>query len=490
MPEASSDSPLRMQDIPRVPAYMAVFLTFIYAFEVPIPAAAILLIGAPLLLYLAATSRRDPTDLFLFALAYIPFTKQFQGDFGALLQGFNLTTILVGLLLLRAYSLSRATGTPFFPRHVVAKLIVLLVLLMVMGIGMSAITRGGGFVLSYALPNSKRWLDALLFFFVAYACARDRDVCKKALYVMIIVVILISLAGMKEHLDRWGRSSLDSARVAGVFEQPNNFAAFFAYYFPLVSAFILFHSRKRAMMLGGVALAAITTKVVFATMSRGSIVAYLAANALVVIRKKISWFVWGGILLAGLALMFPQILPESIIGRFSSTVQSEGSSSTMEGQLEESAAQRIIVWRTATAMLWENPLGYGFGSFPLLLPEYLSRYGERMLSITDAHNMYLLIAVEMGVPALVVFLLIWFVAFGVSVKVYRVSPDINVRILALGMQGCVVGAIIANQFGSRFYDTEVTAYFWALLGILVRASTFPTNAPSSPEPDTERRAHG
>jgi putative inorganic carbon (HCO3(-)) transporter len=188
--------------------------------------------------------------------------------------------------------------------------------------------------------------------------------------------------------------------------------------------------------------------------------------------------------------MFPQILPESIISRFSSTIQSDGPSSTMEGQLEGSAAQRIIVWRTATAMLWENPLGYGFGSFPLLLPEYLSKFGERMLSITDAHNMYLLIAVEMGVPALVVFLLIWFAAFGVSWKLYRVTSDINIRVLALGMQGCVVGALIANQFGSRFYDTEITAYFWVVLGMLVRASTFPTSAPTSPEPDTGRRAHG
>ncbi len=58
-------------------------------------------------------------------------------------------------------------------------------------------------------------------------------------------------------------------------------------------------------------------------------------------------------------------------------------------------------------MIKKHPfLGIGYGSFPYFIMEYSEIEVER-----DAHNTYLRIAAEMGIPALLIFLLLIILIF-------------------------------------------------------------------------------
>ncbi len=70
---------------------------------------------------------------------------------------------------------------------------------------------------------------------------------------------------------------------------------------------------------------------------------------------------------------------------------------------ETSNSQRIEIWKESLTSIKNNPMtGVGIGNFPVVLNQdiKLSKAGS------SAHNIYLQIAAEMGIPALIIFL--WF----------------------------------------------------------------------------------
>ena len=108
--------------------------------------------------------------------------------------------------------------------------------------------------------------------------------------------------------------------------------------------------------------------------------------------------------------------------------------------------------------------GIGYGAFPTFIP----RYTEGQIGEMDAHNSYLLIAAEMGIPTLLVFLLILVMAWAYSFWLYHHTTDLSIKAIALGVMAGLVGLVVANMFGSRMDDQAVSSYFWILCGLIMR----------------------
>lgn len=167
------------------------------------------------------------------------------------------------------------------------------------------------------------------------------------------------------------------------------------------------------------------------------------------------------------AILNPQWLPGGFQYAVSRTEKGgeiyEGA--LLEDRVDASAATRIEIWKGAVEMIKDNPVwGMGYGVFPYAIPAYVPNIGER-----DAHNTYLIIAAEMGIPVLVVFLLIIMVLFRNVFWLYTRVQDPFIKAVALGMLGGIAGMIVVNMFGSRLESEEVSAYFWILAGLIVRA---------------------
>ena len=126
----------------------------------------------------------------------------------------------------------------------------------------------------------------------------------------------------------------------------------------------------------------------------------------------------------------------------------------------------MIIWRGAVQMIKEHPLwGVGYGAFP----RFIRHYTEGKTGRIDAHNSYLLIAGEMGIPTLLVFLIVLFGIWRHTFWLYRHTNDKFFKAMALGFLGGLGGLLVANLFGSRMDAQHVTGYFWALAGLMMRA---------------------
>ena len=115
--------------------------------------------------------------------------------------------------------------------------------------------------------------------------------------------------------------------------------------------------------------------------------------------------------LALLLILYPSLVPGILAGRLGDTLHTlrEGADDKLVNplaadgpRLDKSAERRLKVWKAGVYMAKDRPLlGFGFGQFP----RQIGRYAPELNQV-DAHNTYLLVATEMGLPALLLFLLV------------------------------------------------------------------------------------
>ena len=185
-----------------------------------------------------------------------------------------------------------------------------------------------------------------------------------------------------------------------------------------------------------------------------------------------------------LALLNPVLLPQGVVYRLLSTfkgVQASGDEEAMKevatdiykGEnvpLEGSAQGRIVIWKGALKIIQDHPWwGTGYGTFGAIIPYYAPELrGRRM----DAHNSYLIVAAEMGIPALIIFLWVLFLVMWKTYRLYRNAKDPFIKATALGFLAGLFALIVANMFGSRVDAEEISGYFWVLAAIIVRGMMF------------------
>ena len=114
---------------------------------------------------------------------------------------------------------------------------------------------------------------------------------------------------------------------------------------------------------------------------------------------------------------------------------------------DQAAAQdRIVVWKAGLEMIRQNPWrGIGVGNFKSLV----LRYEEGRPRVSSlAHNTYIEVAAEMGLPGLAIFLSIFAFAFRGLRRAQREGADSEpfLSACALGLQAGLISAMVAIFF--------------------------------------------
>lgn len=399
-------------------------------------------------------SFRTPDPMIAAILLYLPFAKIYVVPLAPGVNGTNL--LLIGCLVIgyfytnqgKASFLSRLSGHKIiYTWHIVSMLSVI-----------TMIFAGG---LSYFLDNArdvKQWIDQILIFFVMTALIHDREIAKRTIIYMMLGAAASVIYAFPELLEKSGLSSIEKSRLLGAFKQPNEFGGFIAYtLMPAIAIAMVYLKNWRAWLLLPYVLYAV--KILIATFSRGSLLAFLAGCFLAgYARGKAFLGFWIVVALMGV-LMFPQLLPQAVKDRFAQT-QAEP---TSEKKLDKSSETRFIMWEAALEMTSESPvLGKGFRMFPKLKSQYTSEEVHE----ADPHSMYMYIMSQMGVPALLIFLGIFYSMYRMGKAISRFAEDPYVR--AIGIAGCgtVMAVATTNLLGSRMVNIEYSAYFWSFYVIL------------------------
>ena len=246
-------------------------------------------------------------------------------------------------------------------------------------------------------------------------------------------------------------------RVFSFFENPNSYANLLVLFVPLLAVLPL--SEKRTLpRLALLLLPLIGLLALVMTYSRSAWIACAASIFLLVLLLRPRY----APLLVVLGMLLFPILPKNITNRILTAFMGD-----------TSVASRGFIYSGALAVIAAAPLlGAGLGTAAARHAVYLAGgYALFTTSYAHAHDIYLQICMESGVPALLSFLLALLYVFQGGVRAARL-PGASPRLRRL-CAGFAAGLFASQLFGITDYAwsyPRVMVLYWLFAGLMLAAA--------------------
>ncbi len=303
---------------------------------------------------------------------------------------------------------------------------------------------------------SEMLVKTIIVFVVFVNVVRTESRLKLLLLLVLAVSIYLSVNAINDYRSgvfQVGATETHDARIAGrikgLFENSNDLALHLVTMIPI--AIGLGFSKgglfRKLMCLGAVA---IMTGAVIVTFSRGGFIGLVAMVLLLVRRlgRKNKTLTTATLVFA--VLMFLAAAPGAFSGRLSTIFNSSA-------DLTGSSTQRTEVLKRSIWVTLRYPLfGVGIGNFPFKSPRNLV-----------THNAYTQVSSEMGIAAMVVYILFLVHPLRrlrlVENESYEHSDRSKFYYLSVGLQASLVGYMVSSFFGAVAYHW----YVYYLVGYAV-----------------------
>jgi len=279
---------------------------------------------------------------------------------------------------------------------------------------------------------------SIMFLFVVVpTMLYDIKQLNRAMLVAIGAIGYVSLYAIRQQQIYGGTYGF---RASGMFNDANEYALIANLWIPLAFLWVLAHRRlwERAFVAGCLGSALLGTT--FAA-SRGGLLGSAAGLLFLTIRSKKP--VRNLAIVAAVMLTVLIFSPTSPLYRF----QHPNYGDT---QAEEA---RIITWKAGLRMFWAHPLvGVGIHNFRPQVVAY-ENPGENVTKL--AHNTYIEIAAETGLPGLISFvgtLLATIYSLGLSRRHATQVGAVHLAVLALGMQAGVISYLVSAFFVTAWWE--------------------------------------
>ncbi len=305
-----------------------------------------------------------------------------------------------------------------------------------------------------------------------------------------IVSALVSIYAILQHysLDFLPRNSAmrNYSGTYTFFDNPNFFGSYLVLNFLMALTVYLTGNKKNVnifyfltICLAFIALLFSNTRSAYLGIFCGTVF----LTVFVVYKRKHLWKRWS--LLAVSLLLIAVIINFSEKGHYvnrASTIFSESYQVVTNQSTGYEGSSRLFIWKKTLPLLkdffW---IGSGPDTFEFIFPatpeEREIYLGDANIIVDKAHNEYLQIAVTLGTPALLVYLLFVFSILSRAFQAVKRAAD-NEKVILLGLISVVIGYLIQAFF--NISTVPVAPIFWALLGItlaksesLLRKNTLP-----------------
>lgn len=342
-------------------------------------------------------------------------------------------------------------------------------------------------------------LNQLLFisaclgaYLLSSTLCRDSRIATVTVWALALSALFVSGAGVQYYIiDSGGgagfwkslTSSGDHERLFGPFINPNFFAGYLVIALPVTLA--VFLTTRRAVLAALPAIGFVFE--VVALMMTGAKFGVIAAAAALVVflllaiatrslnRSRLIR------LLIMVAVMIPLLIP------LSSLVTSRVREAKAGGTQVHSTAFRVYTWKATLHMIEDQPLlGVGPGVYGITYPQHTIAGPTKF-----AHNSYLQIAAETGVPALIALLLLLFAIAWRSVRSIAQGRDEDAsgepmsesitwtdlmppgawRLVNCALFAALVGSSVRSLVDSDWYLIGIALPFWVVAGVLVSKSS-------------------
>lgn len=298
------------------------------------------------------------------------------------------------------------------------------------------------------LTALSRYLPNILLLPIAYTAMRGRRDVMLVLAAIVIGAVLAAGFGILQPPEA---SIALEGRATGTIGDPNELAAALLVGLALAAGFALGRERSPALRLGALLAIPLCAAGIFLSLSRGGLIALaalLVAGTVFAGRWRLAVTAILVAVVAGGVVYFTQIA--SLPARERVTSSNGGSG-------------RSDLWTVGLRMVDAHPLGgVGVGNFPVVSRNYALQPGalrrsDLIFSAEPkiAHNTYLQIMAETGVPGLLLFLGIVLACLSCALRAARVwakRHDRTMEALARSLLLALIGMLVADFFISQMYS--------------------------------------
>jgi putative inorganic carbon (HCO3(-)) transporter len=222
-----------------------------------------------------------------------------------------------------------------------------------------------------------------------------------------------------------------------------------------------------SVQFAAIAATALASLVLLLTQSRGGLLG-LAAGVLLMLAlggRRSRWLsLAGGIVAVAIGGLWvyhvgPAHTIEIVVGT-SEQVADVTSTTSLEGRFE--------LWSRAIYAIQDFPFtGMGMNTFrkvvPVLYP--LFTIGADDINAAHAHNHWLQVAVDLGLPGLIAHLATWFITVGMLLQVWRQAIDPWLRVIAIGILGSLSAYFVYGLFDTVALGARPGLLLWILLAL-------------------------
>ena len=305
-----------------------------------------------------------------------------------------------------------------------------------------------------------------LLYLLIYTTVSTEKEKEKALYAFLAGAVVTVAYGFFQYANAAGmaadmesqswvdpeRFPLLRRRMYSTLENPNLFGAYLLMMISILTAFTLREKAvKRKTVFAGILLALLLCLAL--TYSRGAWVSLAAiVLGLTLFYDKRFGFLF---LLVPVVLAFYH---GQVVERFLSLFSGEDTSVDL----------RFALWESTVAMIEEHPLlGVGWGTYFLAYPDYNFFIQEEGVLIFHAHNMYLNMPAEVGIPGGLAFLGAFFAQGILCWKNYRHGKDSFTKSMGLGGVLMVMALSVITMGDHVLFSRSVSFCFWSLAALCV-----------------------
>lgn len=361
-------------------------------------------------------------------------------------------------------------------------------------------TWGGGphFALLTVEPFATRvqfltLLTCIIAFFLAYLASQDARRKRQLVVAIVALGSFEALYGLAQYLTGWQRiftyvKKYDLEEATGTYINRNHYAGFLEMVLPLALALALYefakHYRRQSETLSKLKrlatrpnlqkftiwlfIASLLFAALIYSRSRMGIISacmsVLVIFGILLFNKKTALPLCAAFLILSLSLAL-WIGPGPIVNRF-------------QGVPEEYAQNgRLSIWRDTMTLIRQHPwLGTGFGTFPIAYTAVQTTFLGQF--VNHAHNDYLELASDLGIPAALglVVCLVWILTR--SVRISRMARDHYDRFLALGCAGGIVAILLHSLADFNLYIPANCLLFASILGLTMGLDSRSVNTAS------------
>lgn len=310
-----------------------------------------------------------------------------------------------------------------------------------------------------SLPKMLLMMCFMGMYFVIKNIINSPAMVKRCLYALVISSAVVSVYGIYQNYfgalsTKWQDMEMFfeiKGRVVSMFDNPNVLGEFLILIFPITLALMATSklSYERFFLF---AIAMMSCWCLVFTWSRGAWIGCMIATVLFLCISS-KYFFTAGLLSLPWVGTFVWLKRDSLI---LTRLTSFGDSST---------SYRLGIWKGVLRMLEDVGLfGIGIGeeAFKKIYPMYALTGIE---AAPHAHNLYLQIAVEMGVFALIAFLIFIFLFAQFSFSFCKSAMNRSNKLLSLGIFCGVLALLIQGMTDYVWYNYRVFLLFWMIVGL-------------------------